>query len=76
MQGHTKHYFKNKLIVTQYNLLTAKSTVTNYITYLDFISPLVGSQHQVDSIHVDLSTAFDIVSQLILLHDFFSGMDF
>jgi hypothetical protein len=42
-----------------------KSTTTNLITYLNFISPPVSSQRQVDSV---LRSASDIVSHPILLH--------
>jgi len=41
------------------------STATNLITYLNFISPPVSSERQVDPI---LSSASDIVSHPILLH--------
>jgi len=41
----TAHYFKNKLNPIQHGLLKNKSRITNFVTYLDFISSLVSSQH-------------------------------
>jgi hypothetical protein len=38
------------------------------VTYLDFISPLVSSKHQVDSIYFDFSSAFDFVPHSIFLY--------
>jgi hypothetical protein len=42
--------------------MVAKSTITNLVTSLDFITPLVSSQCQADAIY------FDLVSQTLLLH--------
>jgi hypothetical protein len=62
------HYFKHKLHPSQHGFLKFKSTTTNLVTYLDFISPLFSSQGQVDFIYPDLSSAFDLVSHPILLN--------
>jgi hypothetical protein len=62
------HYFKHKLNPSQHGFLKGKSTTTNMVTYRDFISPLVGSQRQVYSIYLDLSSTCDLLSNPILLH--------
>ena len=61
-------YFKHKLNPTQQGFSTAKSTTTNLIAY-HFLSPLVISQCQVDSIYFDLISASDLVSHTILLQN-------
>jgi hypothetical protein len=68
MHNHMSHYFKHKLNPSQPVFLKYKSTTTDLVTYLDFLLPLVSSQRQLDSIHFDLSSAFDLVSHPILLH--------
>jgi hypothetical protein len=63
------HYLKFKLSPHQHGFSKSKSTNTNLVTYLDFISPLVCSQRQVDAIYFDLRNAFDLVPHsLLLLH--------
>jgi hypothetical protein len=37
------------------------------VNYLDYITPLVSSQRQVDAIYFDFSSAFDLVSHALLL---------
>jgi hypothetical protein len=67
IHGHMSHYSKHKINLSQHGFLKFKSTTTNLVTYLDFISPLVISQRQVDSIYFDLSSAFDLVPHPIIL---------
>jgi hypothetical protein len=67
IHDHMSHYFKHKLHPSQHGFLKYKSTTTTLATYLDFISPLVSSQRQVDSIYFDLSSAFDLVPHPRLL---------
>jgi sarcosine oxidase/L-pipecolate oxidase len=55
------HYFISKLKPSQHGFLKTKSTASNFVTCLAFISPLVCSQSQVHSIYFDFSRAFDIV---------------
>jgi hypothetical protein len=64
----TSHHFTHKLHPSQHGFLKHKSTTINLVTYLDFISPLVSSQQQVDSIYFDLSSAFDLVQHPVLLN--------
>jgi hypothetical protein len=45
----------------------SKSTITNLVTYLDFITPLVSSQGQANAIYFDLSSTFDLVIHTLLL---------
>jgi hypothetical protein len=44
--------------------LKSKSTLTNLVSYLDYTTPLMCSQHQVYAIYFDLSSAFDLVLTL------------
>jgi hypothetical protein len=46
----------------------SKSTIANLVTYLDFVTLLGCSQHQVDVIYFDLSSAPDLVLHGFLLH--------
>jgi len=62
----TCHVISNKLNSSQYRFLKAKSTTTNSVTYLDFISAPVGSQ--VGCISFDLNSELELVSHSILLH--------
>jgi hypothetical protein len=61
-------YFTSKLNPNQHGFVKMKSTTTNLVTYLDFISPSVSSKHQVDSVYFDFSSAFDFVPHSIFLH--------
>jgi len=54
--------------------LQSKSTITNVVSCLDFISPLVCSQHQVDALYFDLSSAFDLVNYTLLLYRVFHDL--
>jgi hypothetical protein len=61
VQDHISHYFKFKLNACQHGFTKSKSTITNFVTYLEFITPLIASQGQADAIYLDLSSAFDLV---------------
>jgi hypothetical protein len=68
IHDHVSHYLKVKISPYQHGFTKSKSAITNLVTYLDFISPLVGSQTQADAIYFDLSNAFDLVPHSLLLH--------
>ena len=40
-------------------------SISNLVTYLDFVSSLVSSQCQFDALYYDLTCEFDLVSQPI-----------
>jgi hypothetical protein len=63
------HYFTSTLNPNQQGFIKMKSTMS-LVTYLDFISPLVSSQQQADSVYFDFSIAFDFVPHSVLLHKF------
>jgi hypothetical protein len=68
LHSQMSHYFTSKLNPNQHGFLKMKSTTTNLVTYLDFISPLVFYQRQVDSIYFDFSSAFEFFLHFILLY--------
>jgi hypothetical protein len=68
MRDQLFYYFKSKLNPSQHGVFQSKSTTTNLVSYLDYISPLICSQCQVDAIYFDLSSTFDPVSHTVLLH--------
>jgi hypothetical protein len=53
---------------SQHGFIKSKSIITNLVTFLDFVSPLVCSQGQVDSIYFDFSNAFDILPNALIFH--------
>jgi hypothetical protein len=65
MHDHVSHYFTHKLNPCQHGFTKSKSTVTNLVTYLDFVTPLVCSHHQV-AVYFDPSSAFDLVPHSLL----------
>jgi hypothetical protein len=65
---HIYHLFKSKLNSSQHGFIKSKSTITNLVTFLDFVTLLVCSQGQVDSIYYDFSNAFDIFPHALLVH--------
>jgi hypothetical protein len=68
IHDHVSHFLESKLNSSQHGLIKSKSTVTSLVTFLDFVTPLVCSQGQTDSIYSDISNAFDIHPHSLLLH--------
>jgi hypothetical protein len=68
IDDHVPYFFKSKLNSSQHDVIKSKSTVTNLVTFLVFITPLVCSQGQTDSIYFDFSNGFDILPHSLLLH--------
>jgi hypothetical protein len=68
VHDHASHYLKSIFNPCQHGFTKCKSTTTNLVSYLDYITPLVGSQRQVDAIYFDLTSAFDLVPHTLLLH--------
>jgi hypothetical protein len=61
-------YLKFRFSPYQHGFSESKSALINVVTYVDLISPLVGSQSQADASYFDLSNAFDLVPHSLLLH--------
>jgi hypothetical protein len=68
IHDHVSHYFKRKLNTCQHGFTKSKSAVTNSVTYLDFVTPLVCSERQVDAVYFDLSSVLGLVTYALLLH--------
>jgi hypothetical protein len=51
IHGHVSHYAIFNL--TQHGSTRTKSTVTNLVTFLDFLTSVVRGQRQVDAVHFD-----------------------
>jgi len=60
LHDHVSHYFKHKLNPNRYDFSKAKF---NLVPSLDFISPLVISESQVDFIYCNTSSMFGLVSR-------------
>jgi hypothetical protein len=65
---HVSHFLKSKLNSSQHGFIKSKSTVTYLFTFLHFVTPLVCSQCQTDSMYFDFSNDFDILPHSLVLH--------
>jgi hypothetical protein len=68
IHDHVSHYLKLKLSPSHHGFTKSKSIITNLVTYIDVITPLVGSQGQADAIYFDLSSDLSLVPHILLLH--------
>jgi hypothetical protein len=68
IHDHVSHYLKSKISPNQHGFAKSKSTSTNLVNFVDFVTPLVCSQRQADAVYFDLSNAFDLVPHSLLLH--------
>jgi hypothetical protein len=59
---------KSKFHPRQHAVIKSKSTTTKLLAYLDFITPVVHSQLQVNVIYFDFTNAFDLVPHPQLFH--------
>ena len=67
------HHWKSKFNPRQHALIKSKSTTTNLVANIDFITPLVHSQLQVNAISFDFRNAFDLVPHPLLLRKLVLG---
>jgi hypothetical protein len=67
------HYFKFKF--NPYGFIKSKYTITNLMSHLDYISPLVCSLCQADTIYFDFSSVFDLIPHTFLLHKLSGPVD-
>jgi hypothetical protein len=76
IHDHVSHYLKFKPSPYQHGFSKSKSAITNLVTYVDFISPLVGPLSQADAIYFDLSNAFahSLILQSLALLGFLVAM--
>lgn len=56
----------------QHDSVSGRSVDTNLCTFLEYASPIVINRGQVDTMHFDMSKAFDRVSHALLLRKLFS----
>ncbi|CAK1604457.1 unnamed protein product [Parnassius mnemosyne] len=61
------YHIKHLISPRQSGFLASRSTVTNLIPFVDFVSNSLGSRIPVDTIYTDFSKAFDSVDHKILL---------
>jgi hypothetical protein len=68
IHDRVSHFLKSKLNSSQNGFIKSKSTVANFVTFLDFTTPLVCSQGQTGFIYFDFSNAFDVLPHTLLQH--------
>jgi hypothetical protein len=66
IHDHVLHYVK--LNPNQHDFTKSKSTVTNLVTFLDFMTLVFRSQRQADAVYFNLSNAFVLVPHNLVLH--------
>jgi hypothetical protein len=63
---HVSYYAKFN--PNRHRITRIKSSISNLVTFLDFLIPVVLGQRQADAMYFDLSNAFDFVLHIVLLH--------
>jgi hypothetical protein len=64
--SHILNYIK--INPNQHGLDKSKSTVTNLVSFLDFMASVVRGQRQDDGLYFELYNAFDLIPPKLLLH--------
>ena len=59
---HIFNHVKSYMSESQHGFIKHRSTVTNLVTYTDFIAKCIDNKIQVDSVYTDFSKAFDSVN--------------
>jgi hypothetical protein len=68
IHDYVSHLSKSKLNSSQHGFIKSESNVTNLVTFLDFVTPIVCLQGQTDLVYFDSSNAFDILPHALLHH--------
>jgi hypothetical protein len=68
IHDHVSRFLKYKLKSSHHGFIESKSTVTNLVIFLDFVTTLICLQGQTDSSYFDFSNSFDILSHALLHH--------
>jgi hypothetical protein len=60
-------YVQSKLNCCQHGFIKPRSSTSNLVTYIDYITLSVTSQRHIDAIYFDFSSAFDLVQHTLFL---------
>ena len=66
--SHISFHLKGTISNFQHGFVSGRSTATNLVNYIDYITAQIDSGNQVDSIYLDFSKAFDSVSHSLLIY--------
>lgn len=64
---HVSHYIRFKLYCLSTLFKNSTSAISDLVTFLDCVIPLVSAQPYVNTINFDFNNAFDLVSHTLLL---------
>ena len=65
---HIYNHVQNSLDINQHGFVKGHSTVTNLVSYTDYLSTVINNRGQVDSTYLHFSKAFDSVNHRLLLY--------